>query len=79
MTVKYFFRVAIHMKNICQLRYLFMKCKPVVTSNKCSIEKTFNLATFPNPRAYCMKITDSFGVSWLPIYTCNQTNNDNKT
>ena len=44
-----------------------MKCKLVLTNNKCSIEKTFKKATFQNPRVNCTKIKDSFGVSWLPI------------
>ena len=42
MIVKYFFGVAIHMKNIFPFINFFMKCKPVVTNNKCSIAKTFN-------------------------------------
>ena len=42
MIVKYFFNLAIHLKNVFQFTNFFMKCKPVVTNNKCSIEKTFN-------------------------------------
>ena len=70
MIVMYFFRVAIHMKNILKFRNFFMKFSPVVANNEFSIEKAFNLATFPNSMANCMKIKDGFGVSWLPIYTC---------
>ena len=40
--VKYLFRVAIHMKNIVQFINFLMKCKPVVTNNKCSNERTFS-------------------------------------
>ena len=71
MIVKYFPRVTIHMKNIIQFRNFSMKCKSVVASNKCSIERTFNYATFPKPRANCMKIKDSLGVSWLHMCICN--------
>ena len=39
MIVKYVFTVDIHMKNIFQFWNFFMKCKQVVTNNKCSIEK----------------------------------------
>ena len=59
------------MKDILMFRIFLMKCEPVVTNNKSYIEKTFNYASFPNPRVNCMEIKDSFGVSWLPIYICD--------
>ena len=71
MHFKYFFGIGIGMKNMFQFINFFRKCKTVVKNIKSSIAKTFNEATFPNPRANCMKIKDSFGVRWFPIYICD--------
>ena len=67
--VKYFFGIAIHTKNTFQVINLFITTQLLQTIK--SIKKTFNEAIYPNLRANSMKIKDSLGVSWLPIYICN--------